>query len=117
LSKYHNGRRFFVSSDVGLDGDELKTEVTDSYWTFRYGIYRQFSARYFRPIGAPPAPVQGGTQSSVNETIDVSVFARWNHDMAYRPPNLADWAARHSVDIASLTGSVLANNPAAAAPD
>ncbi len=104
-------------SDVDLDADELKAEVTDSYWTFMYGIYRLFSARYFRPIGAPPAPVQDGTESSVNETIDVSVFARWNHDMAYRPRNLADWADRHGVDIASLTGSVLANNPAAAAPD
>jgi uncharacterized protein (DUF2235 family) len=104
-------------TDVDLDGDELKADITDSYRAFMYGIYRLFSPRYFRPISAPPTQVENGTESNVNETIDASVFARWNHDMTYRPPNLADWAARHNVDIASLTSSVLADRPGEAAPD
>ncbi len=104
-------------ADVDLDGDELKEDVTDSYREFMYGIYRLFSPRYFRPIGAPPAPVKGGTESSVNETIDASVFARWNSRADYRPPNLADWAALHGVDVAVLTGSLLADDPGQAAPD
>ena len=104
-------------ADVDLDGDELKAEVTDSYRKFMYGLYRLFSPRYFRPIGAPPKQVGNGIESSVNETIDASVFARWKSRTDYRPPNLADWADRHSADIASLTGSVLANDPAQAAPD
>ena len=104
-------------ADVDLDGDELKAEVTNSYRKFMYGIYRLFSPRYFRPIGAPPKQVENGTESSVNETIDASVFARWKSRADYRPPNLADWADRHGANIASLTGSVLANDPAQAAPD
>jgi hypothetical protein len=104
-------------TDVDLDGDELQADVTDSYREFMYGIYRLFSPRYFRPIDAPPAPVQGGTESGVNETIDASVFARWNSRADYRPQNLTDWADRHGADIASLTGSVLADNPGQAAPD
>ncbi len=104
-------------ADVDLDGDELKADVTDSYLKFMYGIYRLFSPRYFRPIGTPPKQVENGTESSVNETIDASVFARWHSRTDYRPPNLADWADRHGVDIASLNGSVLTDNPGQAAPD
>ncbi len=54
----------------------LKEDVADSYREFMYGTYHLFSPRYFRPMDAPPAPVQGGTESGVNETIDASVFAR-----------------------------------------
>jgi hypothetical protein len=61
--------------------------------------------------------VQGGTESNVNETIDASVFARWNANGDYRPANLVDWAQRHGVDIARLTNSVVADDPNTAAPD
>jgi uncharacterized protein len=47
-----------------------------------------------------------GRQSGASLTVDVSVFARWNNGTDYRPQNVADWGARHSVDIASLTNSV-----------
>jgi len=57
------------------------------------------------------------TDATVNETIDASVFARWRADGDYRPPNVADWAARHRVDPAALTASVLAGDPTTAAPD
>jgi uncharacterized protein (DUF2235 family) len=103
--------------DVDLDGDALKAPVHDSYRTFMYGIYHWFSASYYRPIAEAPKVVEDGTESSVNETIDASVFARWNKDVTYRPPNLADWETRYQVDIANLTTSVLANNPAVSAPD
>jgi uncharacterized protein (DUF2235 family) len=104
-------------TDVGLDGDVLKAPVSDSYREFMYGVYRLFSRPYFRPIGAPPVQDDAGADSNVNETIDASVFARWNADPNYRPPNLADWAARRGVDIARLTHSVLADAPDQAAPD
>ena len=82
-----------------------------------YGVYRLFSSPYYRPIGAPPKPVDGGTDSNVNETIDASVFARWNNNPNYRPQNLQEWASRFQVDISRLTNSVLANTPDVAAPD
>ena len=81
------------------------------------GIYRLVSPPYYRPIGAPPAPRDGGADATVNETIDASVFARWNGNLSYRPPNLADWAARHGVEIANLQSSVLADDPTRPAPD
>jgi len=58
-----------------------------------------------------------GTESNVNETIDVSVFARWNANAKYRPQNLADWAARLGVNIANLTSSVRADAPGVIVPD
>ena len=82
-----------------------------------YGVYRLFSSPYYRPIGEPSKPVDDGTDSNVNETIDASVFARWNNNPNYRPQNLAEWARRYQVDISSLTSSVLANTPNVAAPD
>jgi uncharacterized protein (DUF2235 family) len=103
--------------DVDLDGDEVMADVTNSYREFMYGVYRLFSTPYYRPIGAPPKPVDGGTDSNVNETIDASVFARWNNNPNYRPQNLQDWASRFQVDISRLTSSVLANAPDVAAPD
>ena len=104
-------------NDVELDGDVLKASVCNSYREFLYGAYRLISRPYYRPIDEPPQQVQDGTNSNVNETIDASVFARWNADTNYRPPNLADWAARHHVDISDLTTSVLADTPATQAPD
>lgn len=104
-------------NDVELDGNVLTASVTDSYREFMYGIYHHFSAPYDRPIGAPPAQTDSGTVSNVNETIDVSVFARWNNVASYRPANLADWAARRGVDIAKLNASVIADTPNLPAPD
>jgi len=104
-------------NDVDLDGNELNAPIADSYRTFMSGIYRLVSPPYYRPIGAPPAPRDGGADATVNETIDASVFARWNGNLSYRPPNLADWAARHGVEIASLQSSVLADDPTRPAPD
>jgi uncharacterized protein (DUF2235 family) len=104
-------------NDVDLDGDELKAPVSDSYREFLYGAYRLFSSPYYRPIGEPPTPVEDGTNSNVNETIDASVFARWNGDPSYRPLNLVDWVARHHVEISTLTHSVLAETPEVPAPD
>jgi hypothetical protein len=82
-----------------------------------YGAYRLFSRPYYRPIGAPPTQDNDGTNSNVNETIDVSVLARWKSDATYRPPNLIDWAHRYGVRIPDLTGSLLAADPRVAAPD
>ena len=104
-------------NDIELDGDELKAAIFNSYAAFLYGAYRLFSRPYDRPIGAPPAPTAAGLNSNVNETIDASVFARWNNVPSYRPPNLASWAARNGVDMARLTSSVLADNPNTPAPD
>jgi uncharacterized protein (DUF2235 family) len=104
-------------NDVEIDADARNAPVTDSYSAFLHGIYHWFSAPYYRPIAEAAKPIPGGTEQSVNETVDASVFARWNDDANYRPPNLIDWAKRFHTDIANLKTSVLADNPAQAAPD
>jgi uncharacterized protein (DUF2235 family) len=104
-------------NDVELDGNELTANVTNSYREFMYGIYHHFSTPYFRPIGQAPTPAENGKNCAVNETIDASVFIRWNKIANYRPPNLADWAARYHLDIAKFEGSVLADAPDTPAPD
>jgi hypothetical protein len=104
-------------NDVDLDGAELNAPITDSYRAFMYGIYHWFSPPHYRPIAEPPKMTEHGADNTVNETIDASVFARWNNDANYRPPNLAAWAERQGVDIQTLATSVLADNPAMSAPD
>ncbi len=49
----------------------------DSYGAFMHGVYRVFNKPCERPIG-------GG----VNETIDGSVWKKWNENADYRPPSL-----------------------------
>ena len=104
-------------NDVDLDGDELKAPITDSYRTFMYGIYHWFSRPYYRPLAESPKVAKDGTEKTVNETIDASVFARWNNDRNYRPPNLVEWANRQQVNIEKINTSVLADVPAMPAPD
>jgi hypothetical protein len=104
-------------NDVELDGNELTAKISDSHREFLFGAYHLVSRPYYRPIGPPPERTQDGTNNSVNETIDGSVFTRWNRIADYRPPNLREWAARRHVDITTLNNSVLANTPELAPAD
>ena len=49
----------------------------DTYAQFMYGIYKLFKPPFQRTLG-------GG----VNETVDASVWAKWNAQPEYRPPSL-----------------------------
>jgi hypothetical protein len=62
-------------------------------------------------VGAPPVASGSKTTSIINETIDESVFARWQADGAYRPKNLAAWASAKGVDLNALQHAVLAQDP------
>lgn len=66
----------FDETYVAPTGAERNTP-NPSYKTFMYGLYQVFQKPYERVIG-------GG----VNETIDASVWQKWNEDTAYRPPSL-----------------------------
>jgi hypothetical protein len=77
-----------------------------------YGIYKAltFGNAFYRPIGAEPIDTGDAVTTTINETIDVSVFDRWRKDKAYRPQNLSDWAKRRNADPSTLTGSVRADD-------
>lgn len=102
---------------VEIDQTNVDPPIADSYASFLWGIYGRFSSRYFRPIGAPPAIGTAATTSTINETIDRSVFDRWRTNPSYRPQNLDDWAKRNGTDPSKITGSVLATDPNVNVPD
>jgi uncharacterized protein (DUF2235 family) len=104
-------------NDVDIDGDVLKANIAPSYEEFMYGVYCKVKGRHFRPIGAEPKKIGDGTYSTVNETIDASVFERWRKVPEYRPNNLVEWAKRRNVDINALNQSVRADDPTVPAPD
>lgn len=60
-------------------------EVRDSFREFMYGVYALFRAvqRYYRTIGG-----------TINETVDDSVWARWQADPTYRPPSIGRYLTR-----------------------
>ena len=96
---------------VVIDSAQVKPPITDSYREFAHGFYRFFSQPFYRPIGIPPQQGTLGTTTRINETIDGSVFKRWQVDENYRPPNIVEWAKRRLVEPAGLNGAVLATNP------
>lgn len=109
-----HGLRF--TNALELD-DASDAPICDSHKEFMYGVYSKFSSRYYRPIGPPPDEKPDGIHSNVNETIDASVFTRWQNFPEYRPRNLADWAVRRQVNIMTLDKSVRADTPDVSAPD
>jgi uncharacterized protein (DUF2235 family) len=102
--------------DFPVDHDAAMGRISDSYAEFAGGLYRLFTfgRRYQRPIGVPPAS-EGPGVSNINETIDASVFARWQGDKTYRPPALASWAKAKNVDLDTIKAAVRADDPSVAA--
>ncbi|MEJ6781459.1 DUF2235 domain-containing protein [Aminobacter sp. Piv2-1] len=98
-------------NDVELDGDATTAPIADSYRAFLGGGYALLKSRYHRIIAAPPDKRSDGIHSTVNETIDKSVFDRWRTDPHYRPESLSNWAKRFELSIEQLNGSVHADKP------
>jgi uncharacterized protein (DUF2235 family) len=104
-------------NDVDIDGDVVKAPISDSFKEFMKGAYSVVASRFHRPIGAEPEQAEDGTHTTVNETIDATVFERWKKDPSYRPSSLREWATRKKVDPMTLTQSARADKPSVAAPD
>jgi uncharacterized protein (DUF2235 family) len=97
--------------DVEIDGDVLKAPISDSYAEFMHGAYRLVTRPFFREIGQQPTEDGTSVRSTINETIDASVFGRWTTDQTYRPPNLVNWVTKHNATPARLSAAILAENP------
>jgi hypothetical protein len=74
-------------------------------------LRRNPQSRYPRPIGAPSYQSDGYYVATINETIDASVFKRWQVDPKYRPQGLVTWASQTGFDLNSCHGDVRADDP------
>lgn len=106
-----HGLEFHKEPKDIIDDETTYPDINDSYAAFLGGLLKflPFSKRYYRQIGGPESQEEG---TSINETIDYTVFQRWNKKADYRPKNLLDWANKHSITIESLSNkTVRADNP------
>jgi uncharacterized protein (DUF2235 family) len=94
------------SSPIQPSPGDIDGAPKDSFAEFMKGIYKivRLGKRYYRPIGAPSRQVKKGWSTSIEESIDASVFAKYRKDPAYRPPNLQDWAKRRGIDLLATAG-------------
>lgn len=98
---------------VVIDGDEKTCAIRDSLAEMAHGIYEilTFGKHFYRPIGIEPVDNGDALTTTINESIDSTVFDRWRADATYRPKNLCDWATRRKVDPGALTQTVRADDP------
>lgn len=112
----HHGLVF--KSDIDVDSGAAQCPIRNSLAEMLHGFYRILTLNWhhYRPIGADPIEDAATTTTTINESIDASVFERVQADATYRPPNLMDWARRRNFELTKISGSVKAKNPAEAAP-
>jgi len=100
------------NDSVVIDGDENTCQIHDSLAEMAHGIYEvlTFGKHFYRSIGAEPVDTGDAVKTTINETIDATVFDRWQKDASYRPKNLIEWASRKGVDPSVLHQSVHAKD-------
>jgi uncharacterized protein (DUF2235 family) len=103
---------------VVIDGDENTCPIHDSLGEMAHGIYEVLTLgkHHYRPIGFEPFDTGDAVTTTINETVDVTVFDRWRYDGTYRPNNVLDWAKRRTVDPSTLNRSVRADDPTVVVP-
>ena len=72
---------------VPVGSDDHLSEVRDSFSKFMFHLYGLFRKRYHRPFG-----------EGAGETVDKTVWLRWEADPGYRPPSLIKERARMERD-------------------
>lgn len=77
-----------------------------------HGVYKVLTLgkHLNRTIGGAPVDASDAVESTINETIDITVFDRLRSDSSYRPKNLSEWAALRKVDPVTVTTSVNAQD-------
>ena len=107
-----NAHGLLFNNEILIDGDENTCPFNDSYAQMGHGIYKllTFGNAFYRRIGTEPIDTVDAVTTTINESIDVTVFDRWRKDETYRPQNLSDWAKRRNVDPSTLIKSVRADD-------
>ncbi len=98
--------------DVQLWPITTNSPVIDSYGDMLGGVYHIIRQSLDRVIGAEPTKTDKEIESTINETIDHSVFERWRSDATYRPEGLIEWSKRRNVKPEELGTTVRADDPA-----
>lgn len=82
------------------------------------GVYKalRLGVPFYRTLRRTPIVDGEKTTTTINETIDSSVFDRFRRDESYRPRNIMQWAARHNIDPGELKDSVVAYDPSTTPP-
>lgn len=94
--------------EISIDGNIQTAKINDSYKDFVKGAYSKIFKRHYRLIGQDAwIDKLGNSHSTVNETIDATVFEYYRANPSYRPPNLVDWAERKQLDLSKAGTSVL----------
>jgi uncharacterized protein (DUF2235 family) len=72
------------TADVAVNDQAPLANINDSYGEFMFGLYKRFKGdkRHYRAFGR-----------GVNETVDDSVWKRWQARPDYRPPTLSGIAS------------------------
>jgi len=91
-----------------IDGTENAAPIHDSFAQMAGGIYRlsKLGRPYCRSIGMYPTREESQKTSTINETVDFSVFDRWQRESTYRPTNLLKWASARGANLDGLRQSV-----------
>lgn len=112
------GHGLLFRDSVVIDGNENACPIHDSLAEMAHGIYEilTFGKHHYRPIGIDPVDLGDATITTINESIDSTVFDRWQNDSTYRPKNLSEWAKRRDVDPSAIKQSVMADSPATQVP-
>lgn len=87
MKKAENAGLRFKKS-INIKEDAYLAPIHDSYSKFMFGVYKLFKRKYFRVIG-----------KGVNESIDLSVWKRWDIDKSYRPISLKKFSKAKIVNI------------------
>jgi len=89
-----------ISTDKQLGNDHGTGALVDSYDSFLNGIYKHlpWTKPVNRTIGAISKKVTGGSIVTINESIDRSVFLRWQNDETYRPENVQRYLSEMSLN-------------------
>jgi uncharacterized protein (DUF2235 family) len=82
-----------LKDKVPVGAQDHLAKINDSHGDFMLGIYRLLRRRYHRPFG-----------KGANETVDESVWRRWQADPSYRPVSLMSHPQRPSDPATPLGG-------------
>lgn len=89
-----------LNGKIEVGPEDHLAPVVDSYSEFMFGLYKRFRPRFHRAFG-----------TGVNETVDPTVWDRWQNDSNYRPETLLEHPERPDRHAANVVPHPAAKQP------